>query len=303
MRKETIAIGELIKSMDELVAAFKSCCPVGGTDTGTGKTWGRSSSRVAVVSGGVRPCRFPRGRSAHAGGPGGHGGAGDALAARWRRLPPLSPLASVLRLHMTTIRQQHDAVILDFQAVQRDTEATQTNTGAVNANTAAVKSAATTHLLGSIIGAVGSILGGPLGGMLGTALGGGHALGGVVNETGLAKIHGGEVIASQTVMENVSKGLQGMSLKNLRATQRVMENIGRGLPERMPDMRGVAQQLAATQPKFSGGDNVVSFDGATFHGVPDRRYVGSIMETPSGSYGRAAVPGPSTPRATRVLAG
>jgi hypothetical protein len=75
--------------------------------------------------------------------------------------------------------------------------------------------------------------------------------GGLVQATGAAVIHQGEVVANAAMLANIGAG-------GARA------------------MQGIGDRLAAGA---SGGGGTVSFDGAVFHGVPDQRYVSSIMDT------------------------
>jgi hypothetical protein len=65
--------------------------------------------------------------------------------------------------------------------------------------------------------------------------------GGQVMRSGVAVVHAGETIAGKNIMQNVGESL------NAQAT--------------------------------GGGTQIISFDGATFHGVPDQRYVSSIMNS------------------------
>jgi hypothetical protein len=67
--------------------------------------------------------------------------------------------------------------------------------------------------------------------------------GGQVMRTGVALIHAGETVASKNIMQGVGEGLSANA-------------TGSGV-----------------------SNNNINFDGAVFHGVPDRRYVGSIMDS------------------------
>jgi hypothetical protein len=82
----------------------------------------------------------------------------------------------------------------------------------------------------------------------GTGGGGGYQEGGHVAASGMAMVHAGEVIANEKMMQNIGK-----------------------------QMAGVGGMLTAAEPKMS--NTTLSFDGAVFHGVPDQRYVNSVMDT------------------------
>jgi hypothetical protein len=43
-------------------------------------------------------------------------------------------------------------------------------------------------------------------------------------------------------------------------------------------LKGIGEQLSTTSAHAAAGPTI-SFDGATFHGVPDQRYVSNIMDT------------------------
>jgi hypothetical protein len=82
----------------------------------------------------------------------------------------------------------------------------------------------------------------------GTGGGGGYQQGGHVAASGMAMVHAGEVIANEKIMQNIGK-----------------------------QMAGVGGMLTQAEPKMS--NTTLSFDGAVFHGVPDQRYVNSVMDT------------------------
>jgi hypothetical protein len=75
-------------------------------------------------------------------------------------------------------------------------------------------------------------------------------------------VHGGEVIANKQMLQTIGASLSTGATVDMRATNAQLQGIG--------------DQLSA---KATGGDTHLHMDGAVFHGVPDQRYVNSIMDT------------------------
>jgi hypothetical protein len=81
----------------------------------------------------------------------------------------------------------------------------------------------------------------------------------LVTETGIANIHAGEVIANQTIMENIGKGLHGMRTDYLRG---VTNSIGAQLSSRT-----------------SGGDTHMHLEANNWYGNFTQEHANSIMNT------------------------
>jgi hypothetical protein len=102
--------------------------------------------------------------------------------------------------------------------------------------------------------------------------------GGVVpggsNTAHRAIVHGGEIVANESMMHSLGTGLgeanTAATMRSVAGLTAAGANMGR-----MAATQDVAAQLASRNVA-SGG--TVSFQGAVFHGVPDQRYVGSIMD-------------------------
>lgn len=95
---------------------------------------------------------------------------------------------------------------------------------------------------------------------------------GMSNTVVRAMVHGGEIVANESMMRNLG---QGIALGNTAETMRHMAALTASGPR--VNAAEVMQLLANAPSKTAGG--TVSFDGATFHGVPDQRYVGQIMDS------------------------
>jgi hypothetical protein len=173
-------------------------------------------------------------------------------------------LIRVLQQHQTVTQQDRDATVMDFGVSNRNMQATQSNTAATAANSAAMQSAGTKSMIGGIIGGIGSMLGGPLGGLI-FGGGKGHAEGGVVAETGFAKVHAGEVIANAQIMENIGKNLSSMPKF---------------------DMRNVTQQLSRAPMKDTGSH--VHMEGNNWYGTFTQDNVNQIMNTAVGQLRRSS---------------
>jgi hypothetical protein len=127
-----------------------------------------------------------------------------------------------------------------------NTAATTADTTAVVANTAAVGVGMTTLTTTMVtldvsLGILAASVDANTTALWATAFISGLQEGGQVMRTGVALVHAGETVASKNIMQ------------------------------------GVGESLSAGGAGSGGGNQIVSFDGATFHGVPDSRYVSGIM--------------------------
>jgi hypothetical protein len=85
-------------------------------------------------------------------------------------------------------------------------------------------------------------------------------------------VHAGEIVASESIIRNA-----GASLLTIGASLGRTAGSWAGL-DASAAIKGIGDRLSA-RSGVNAAPMVMNMDGAIFHGVPDQRYVNSVMDT------------------------
>jgi len=88
-----------------------------------------------------------------------------------------------------------------------------------------------------------------------------------------AVVHGGELVANESMMRSLGAGV---AVGSAQAAIHSAQGLNAGGGGDASALQGVADSLQSRSA--AGPPQTVSFQGAVFHGVPDQRYVQGIMD-------------------------